>query len=32
MTLRHLAIFIKVCEENGITAAAKKTSYDSTIC
>lgn len=31
MTLRHLAIFIKVCEENGITAAAK-TSYDSTIC
>ena len=24
MTLRHLAIFIKVCEENGITAAAKK--------
>lgn len=24
MTLRHLAIFIRVCEENGITAAAKK--------
>ncbi len=24
MTLRHLAIFIQVCEENGITAAAKK--------
>lgn len=24
MTLRHLSIFIRVCEENGITAAAKK--------